>query len=259
MPVSVLIAEDDPEMRRVLKRIAEEKGALQVVGEAADGAAAVKLFETLRPQVVFIDVDLPAINGVTVAREIFHRDPRARLVFITAYDQFRAEAFEVYARDYLVKPFKVERLRQTIERLCLELCGEKSVSQPPSRQRAWSGVQMGGLRLFRAGSRVVLLHLGEIVFITKEGRRTVVYHTGGRVEITEKLSSLAKELRYPFLRTHKGFVVNVEMIREIVPASRTYELVLEYTEKRALMTPKVFRELEKFLEAKSPPRSIKPR
>ncbi|MEW6192844.1 MAG: LytTR family DNA-binding domain-containing protein [Bacillota bacterium] len=258
MPVSVLIAEDDPEMRRVLKKIAEEEGALQVVGEAADGAAAVKLFETLRPQVVFIDVDLPAKNGVTVAREIFHRDPRARLVFITAYDQFRAEAFEVYACDYLVKPFRVERLRQTIERLCLELCGEKTASQPPSRQRASAGRQAEDLHLFRAGSRLILLHLGEIVFITKEGRRTVVYHTGGRVEITEKLNSLAKELGYPFLRTHKGFIVNVNMIREITPASRTYELVLDHTEKRALMTPKMFRELEKFLEAKSPARSSKP-
>jgi two-component system LytT family response regulator len=105
---------------------------------------------------------------------------------------------------------------------------------------------------------LILLHLGEIVFITKEGRRTVVYHTGGRVEITEKLNSLAKELGYPFLRTHKGFIVNVNMIREITPASRTYELVLDHTEKRALMTPKMFRELEKFLEAKSPARSSKP-
>ncbi|MEW6769933.1 MAG: LytTR family DNA-binding domain-containing protein [Bacillota bacterium] len=258
MPVSVLIAEDDPEMRRVLKRIAEEKGGLQVVGEAADGAAAVKLFETLRPQVVFIDVDLPAKNGVTVAREIFHQNPQARLVFITAYDQFRAEAFEVYACDYLVKPFKIERLRQTIERLCLELCSE-TAPQPPSRQRALAGGQTEDLRLFRAGSRLILLHLGEIVFITKEGRRTVVYHTGGCVETTERLNSLAKELRYPFLRTHKGFIVNVNMIREIIPASRTYELVLEYTEKRALMTPKMFRELEKFLEAKNPARRSKRR
>jgi two-component system LytT family response regulator len=109
-----LIAEDDPEMRRVLKKVAEENKNLRVVGEAVDGTEALAKFEELRPDVVFIDIDLPGKDGVALAREIFDCNPRTRLVFITAHEQYRKEAFSVYACDYIVKPFKIDRLSQTL-------------------------------------------------------------------------------------------------------------------------------------------------
>lgn len=250
MPVTLLIAEDDPEMRRVLKKVAEESGDVQVVGEAADGAEALALFETLRPRVVFIDVDLPVKDGVTLAREIFHHDPLTCMVFITAYDQYREDAFEVYACDYLVKPFKIERLQQTIKRLRLHLNG-KEANQHPYELSHLPSVPDEDLRLFRSGSRMVMLHLKDIIFITREGRRTVIYHVGGRLETSENLNLLAEEVGgYPFLRTQKGFIVNLKMVQEIIPAGRAYELIMAHTEKRALITSEKFRELGELLETK---------
>ncbi|MEW6182192.1 MAG: LytTR family DNA-binding domain-containing protein [Bacillota bacterium] len=250
MPVTVLIAEDDPEMRRVLKKVAEESGDVQVVGEAADGAEALALFETLRPRVVFIDIDLPVKDGATLARDIFHRDPSTYFVFITAYDQYREDAFEVYACDYLVKPFKIERLRQTLERLRLHLNGRVVEQHVPALSRL-SEVPPEDLRLFRTGSRLVMLHLKDIIFITREGRRTVIYHVDGWLETSENLNTLAEEMGgYPFLHTQKGFIVNLKMVQEIIPAGRTYELIMAHTEKRALITSEKFRELRELLETK---------
>lgn len=107
MQLTVLIVEDDPEMRCVLRKVAEENSNIRVVGETADGNEALEVFKNLRPNIIFIDVGLPGKDGVALAREIFTLDPQARLVFITAYNQYREEAFDVYACDYLVKPSSV--------------------------------------------------------------------------------------------------------------------------------------------------------
>ncbi|MEW6447129.1 MAG: LytTR family DNA-binding domain-containing protein [Bacillota bacterium] len=247
MPFTVLIAEDDPQMRLVLRRILEENRGVQVVGEAADGAEALSLFEMLHPNAVFLDIGMPLKDGVTLAREIVKRDPLTYLVFITAYDQFREEAFEVYAYDYLVKPFKVDRLRQTIERLRLHFN-----YQAAGRTEFGKGNQIAGdLRLFRTGSRMVLIHLEDIIFITKEGRNSVVYYNGGRLRTKESLDALEEELgEYPFLRTHKGFIVNLKKIKEIVRSGPCYELVMAHTSEKALMTSEKLRKVEMYLRAK---------
>lgn len=111
-------------------------------------------------------------------------------------------------------------------------------------------VPAGALRLFRTGATKTVLPLKDIIFISREGRRTVVYHTGGRLETGEKLSALAVELDgYPFLRTHKGFVVNLQMVREIISVGHnTFELVMANVEKRPLLTREKYREIEQVLK-----------
>lgn len=232
--LTVLIAEDDPEMRRVLKKVAEKNHNLRVMGEAGDGNEAFKLYQSLRPDIVFVDIDLPGQDGVTLARRIFALDPHIRLVFITAYDQYREEAFDVYACDYLVKPFKIDRLRQTLDRLCLASIRHKTSAGESSFEKG----PAESVRVFRNGSRTVIQKLNDILFITREGRRTVVYHVNGCFETNESLDTLELELGgYPFLRTHKGFIVNLEMIREVIPVSRwTYQIVMAHTTERPLMT-----------------------
>jgi two-component system LytT family response regulator len=254
MSITVLIVEDDPEMRRVLKKVAEESDEVRVVGEAADGIKTLELFRTLRPDVVFIDIDLPEKDGLTLAREIFNHNPWTQLVFITAFDEYREAAFGVYAGDYLVKPFKIERLRQTMARL-RSLLGDQSTGQtwPGQIDPTMPTASPETLCLFRAGSKAVALRLKDVIFITREGRRTVIYHVNGRLKTNEPLNALAEEVGgYPFLRTHKGFIVNLQLIREIIPAGRnTFELVMNYTEKRPLLTRKKHRELERALKGKN--------
>lgn len=248
--LTVLIIEDDLKMRRVLRKITEENKNLRVVGEAADGLEALVMFEELRPDVIFIDIELPGKDGITLAQELFELNPWTRLVFITAYDQYRGEAFSVYACDYIVKPFKIDRLRQTLDRLCL-ICSGQMFGRSLTGSHL-PKLSVDTIRLFQAKSKMVVLELKDILFITREGRRTVVYHTKGQLETNDQLNTLSQELSgHSFMRTHKGFIVNLRMLREIIPINRwTYELVVEHTAKRPLLTSQKLRELEQALTGK---------
>lgn len=117
MSIKVLIADDDEGMRLVLKKAVERSGGFVIAGEAEDGGAALRLFESERPAVVFLDVEMPVMSGIDCARRIADIDPRTVIIFATAHESYMPEAFEVYAFDYLVKPFRIQRLEQTLGRI----------------------------------------------------------------------------------------------------------------------------------------------
>ena len=128
----VLLCDDEPGMRLILRKLVERAEGFEIVGEAEDGEEGLRLFEEKRPDVVFLDVDMPRLNGVETAKRIQDMDPRAALIFATAYEGYRDEAFEVYAFDYLVKPFKNERVLATLERIRGLLAGSDRAEPPPS-------------------------------------------------------------------------------------------------------------------------------
>ena len=112
----VLIADDDMGMRTIMRKIVERVEDFVLVAEAGDGRTALELVEKLKPELVFLDVEMPEMTGVECARAIQDLNPNTVIIFATAHDTYMSEAFEVYAFDYLVKPFKVERVIQTLER-----------------------------------------------------------------------------------------------------------------------------------------------
>ncbi|HYU68300.1 MAG TPA: response regulator, partial [Burkholderiales bacterium] len=112
---TALIADDEPLLRSSLKRmLAEAWPELEVIAEARNGREAVDQFEALKPDICFLDVHMPGLSGVEAARQIGRR---ARLVFVTAYDQYAVEAFQHEALDYLVKPLHVERFEAALQRV----------------------------------------------------------------------------------------------------------------------------------------------
>lgn len=129
----VLIADDDSGMRMILRRLIEKAESFTLAGEAVDGKQAIELAETLRPDVVFLDVEMPEMTGVECARVIQDMNPAILLIFATAHEGYMGDAFEVYAFDYLVKPFKVERVMQTLERARNLLNGQFEKAPQPAR------------------------------------------------------------------------------------------------------------------------------
>ena len=115
-PLRVLIADDDAGMRTVMRKIIAKVEGFTLVAEAGDGKTTLELTEQLKPDVVFLDVEMPNLSGVDCARAIQDMDPAIVIIFATAHDTYMGDAFEVYAFDYLVKPFKVDRVIQTLER-----------------------------------------------------------------------------------------------------------------------------------------------
>ncbi|MFZ5634546.1 MAG: LytR/AlgR family response regulator transcription factor [Bacillota bacterium] len=245
MKLTVMIAEDDPAMRQVIKAAVKDVPGADVVGEAEDGFTALQLFEKLRPRVVLIDIDLPGKNGIALAQDIFDINPWTYIIFCTGFSEYRDKAFEIYAFDYLVKPFKVERITQTVKRILdIEATrrGEPVKEEIPVKK--WGDIQ--GARLFKDAERILMIDLKEVIFITKEDRKTVVHYIGGRVNADESLGALEEQLRdQMFFRSHKGFLINLNMVKELVPCGKsTYQVVMANTQERPLMTWDKLRELD---------------
>jgi len=115
--LKVIIAEDDPAMRLILRRVIEGISELEIVAEAEDGLQLIQLTEELMPDVVFLDISMPVLGGLEAAKKIFSINPTISIIFATGHDNYTHEAFEVYAFDYLVKPFNLDRIKQTMARL----------------------------------------------------------------------------------------------------------------------------------------------
>ena len=115
--IRVLIADDDTGMRMILRKLLQKEDGFEVCGEAGTGEETLSVFAREHPDVCFLDVEMPGMTGLECARAIQDTAPRTILIFATAHDDYMAEAFEVYAFDYMVKPFKLERVRQTLDRI----------------------------------------------------------------------------------------------------------------------------------------------
>jgi len=244
--ISVLIADDDPGMRLILRKKIQLTDGFQVIGEAADGNEAMALFDRCSPQVVFLDVDMPGMTGVECARLIQDQNPACILIFATGHEEYMKEAFQVYAFDYLVKPFKMERLEKTLERIF-----ERLTKKPEAPLRAPDAPKMhpaAGRLMLRHRDGIAFVDMGDILLVQREERATVIYALGDRrFVIPETLSEMEARLDPDlFFRCHKSYIINLQHIRSISPYGRwTYILQLDGTAHDALITHEKYEELEK--------------
>jgi len=144
-----------------------------------------------------------------------------------------------------VKPFRVDRIAQTVKRIYeLEVNRSKEPEKTESPSKKWGSIQ--GARLFRDADKILMLDLKDIVFFTKEERRTVVHYAGGKVFADESLGTLEEQLKSQmFFRSHKGFLINLNMIKELIPCGKsTYQVVMANTSQRPLMTWDKLKELD---------------
>ncbi|MEN6315191.1 MAG: LytTR family DNA-binding domain-containing protein [Clostridiaceae bacterium] len=243
MSIRVLIADDDTGMRLVLKKAIEKADSFMIAGEAEDGDAALRLFDSLRPEVVFLDVEMPLVSGIECAKKIADIDPKTIIIFATAHGEYMPDAFEVYAFDYLVKPFKIDRLNQTLERIIsLEAVKPRiTVTRPPNPARAPEKL------IIRNKEGISLVDMDEIILIQREDRSTVIYTSQERFTTSEGLSELEEKLDSDsFFRCHKSYIINLNAISRIYPYGRwTYIVKLKGTDRDALLTHDKYEELEK--------------
>ena len=128
--LKVMVCDDQPGMRLVLRKLIEKAEGFRLVGEAESGEACLELFAELRPEIVFMDVEMPGINGVECARRIQDIDPKTALIFATAHEGYMGEAFELYAFDYLLKPFRDQELTHAVARVCRKMESAPAANTP---------------------------------------------------------------------------------------------------------------------------------
>jgi len=243
----VLVADDEEAMRGIMRMIIQKVDGFTVAGEAADGEEALAKVESLKPDVVFLDVEMPKINGIDCARSIQDMNPFITVIFATAYDGYMSDAFEVYAFDYLVKPFKMERVIQTLERIRDRQTqrGEPEPAAPKAINADRKPVS--GRLMLRHREGVSFVDLNDILLIQREERATVLYTRGdGRFVTGDSLGEMEERLpKDVFFRCHKSYIVNLNHIKDITPYGRwTYVVRLDDTKHDALITHDKYEELE---------------
>lgn len=244
-PITILIADDDPGMRLVMRKLAEKVEGFELVGEATNGRELIDLYDRLNPEVVLMDVEMPEMTGIECAQAIQERNPRTVLVFATAHEEYMKNAFEVYAFDYLVKPFRLERAMQTLERIRDRLRG--GLPEPVPAPAPAVGPVPGRMML-KHRDGVSFLNLQEIAMVMRENRATILLmQDGTRYNVGDGMADLDERLPDDlFFRTHKSYIVNLNLIESIQPYGRwTYIVKLRGLKDDALITHERFEELQK--------------
>lgn len=262
-PPSALIADDEPLLREALARqLARAWPELGIVAQARNGREAVEMFELHRPDIAFLDVHMPGVNGMEAARQIARQ---AQVVFVTAFEEYALQAFERGAIDYLVKPVDEARLADTIGRLKERLGGRpglgaahpaalEAVIDELSRRMARApalSVPAGGalaadtgpLQWIRAsvGSTLKLIPVDDILFLRSDEKYTLVVTAEGEALIRTPIRELIERLDpQRFVQVHRSVVVNLHAIShvtrgpnetadlhlkarpEVLPVSRSY-------------------------------------
>ncbi len=248
--IRVMIADDDPGMRLIERKMIEKVDGFVLVGEAENGDELMSLVEEHRPQVVFLDVEMPGKTGVECGRLIQDMDPSIILIFATAHDQYMGDAFEVYAFDYLIKPFKVDRVMRTLERArdrIIRVSEDDDEELPQLPKAAQPKIATGRLML-RHKDGVSFVSMSDILLVQREDRSTVIYTRGGGRYVTSDALGETEARLDPavFFRCHKSYIINLNEISAITPYGRwTYIVRLNGTDHDALITHEKYEELEK--------------
>jgi two-component system LytT family response regulator/two-component system response regulator LytT len=234
MVLRALIVDDEKLARRELRRLLEAVSEVEVVGEAKNGLEALERIEALKPDLVFLDVEMPGLDGIGVAERLVEEDRRPHVVFVTAYDHYAVKAFEVNAVDYLLKPVDPERLQEAVERAgrAREEGGggealEKLLAQWRGGSEASDDPPVRRLTL-RVEGTLRVVDPPEVLYASVEDGVVVAATPSFKGAMgCESLEEALRLLGPRFRRVHRKFVVNLEAVDEVIPwFSGTYRVRL---------------------------------
>jgi two-component system LytT family response regulator len=228
--IRALVVDDEPLARRSIRRFLDKGSGIELIGQCGDGKSAVEAIRATKPDLVFLDVQMPEMTGLDVIREI-GPDAMPVTIFVTAYDRYAVHAFEANAIDYLLKPFGKQRFDLAVKRAKERVAGKLNLadlravlaSLEPDQAR---GVYLDRLTVSENG-RILLINVSDIDWIAAAGNYAEL-HTGSRkYEVRQTLTSLEQKLNpREFLRIHRSTIVNVRQVKEIQPWFHGHHLVI---------------------------------
>lgn len=211
--LKVIIAEDDLPSKTLLYHFIDLLPDYKVVGEATNGQELLQLVKEEKPDIVLVDILMPGMNGMEAAKVCKQLLPSIQVIFITGSDKFAVEAFTLSAVDYIVKPIENARLFVALEKAKQSLQLQEHIDAKPNYNYKL---------VIKSNNTFIYLVFDDILFIEKEGRKTILHTEKDRFETLESLQELEERLPDFFYKSHRSYLVNLRKIEKIEPSGESY-------------------------------------
>ncbi|RWU10115.1 LytR/AlgR family response regulator transcription factor [Pedobacter chitinilyticus] len=208
-----IIIEDEQLARQRLKRLLNNYQEVEIIAEAENGLEGLELIKKHQPDLIFLDIEMPILNGFEMLSKLGERQPK--VVFTTAYDQYAIKAFDEGSIDYLLKPIELERLDKTIHKLKQTNLAKPVLAIDDLLQQI-KGKTVQKTLTVKLGDRILLIKIDDIIHIQAEEKYVFLYTVDGKKHLTDyTLSTLEGKLPEDFIRIHRSDIINTNYITEI--------------------------------------------
>ena len=216
-PIRAIIVDDEELARRLIREMLAPHGDIEILAECANGFEAVKAVAERKPDLIFLDIQMPKLDGFEVLDLI---GPDIAVIFVTAYDTYAMRAFDVHAVDYLLKPFSVERFEASLERARRRM-GQKMPSPSELAAAARPPAEYLERIVIRDGTRVQIIPASKVDYLEAQDDYVAVHSAGKSYLKQQTLASMETALDPSrFIRIHRSYIVNLERVVKMEPYSK---------------------------------------
>lgn len=219
--IRTLIVDDESLARERIISLLKKENDIEVVGECSDGEEALQKINSLKPDLVFLDIQMPLINGIEVIKSFNKFIPE--VIFVTAYDEYAVEAFEMNALDYLLKPFDQERFSKTLDRARQRLLANstKEISEKLNNLILTFSQNKPDEKhltkfVIKSAGKISFINVDEINYIEAEGNYLILHTSNSKNLYRDTITNISKKLNpETFIRIHRSYIVKIENIKEM--------------------------------------------
>ncbi|MBL7994337.1 response regulator transcription factor [bacterium] len=228
MKIRALIIDDEPPARKKIRHLLKNESRVEIIGEAGDGLTAVEAIDRLKPNLIFLDIQMPKMSGFEVLQAV---EKKPLVIFTTAYDQYALKAFDVRALDYLLKPFDETRFQEALDRVIDTRKDQNEVHQKITDLLEEFQSQQTHIHrlLLKSSGKIFFVKTDDIQWIEAEEKYVHLHTTKECYLHRETMNSLASKLDpKQFIRVHRSYIVNLDSVKELQPWSHgDYVIILK--------------------------------